>query len=403
MTDPITDRCFEQAKASFFAGLKCFQAGEFVKAEQHYLASLHAVPGRASTLINLAAAQLELLKPADALATADAALAVEPDSIDGLLHRATALLELARFADALGSFDRLVAIDGSVAEAWVRRAKVLERLGRPMETLASYARALEIDPEHADAWSGQGSLMREMGRLEEAARSFKEALRQGADPEIHAYYLSSVDALCSPPTAPRKYVQALFDDYANEFDEHLVGALHYGAHKRLSGVLSASFHGPYASALDLGCGTGLCGPLIRPMVEQLSCVDVSSKMLEKARTLGVYDRLVQADVVEYLQNTAERFDLLVAADVFIYLGDLAPIFSVARRLMREGVFCFSIELLADARRDFTLLPSLRFAHSETYVRRLSSESGFRILSLERGQIRKDQQTPVEGLFVFLGA
>jgi len=64
------DDPFEQAKAHFFAALGRQQAGDFAEAERLYRASLGLVPGRASTLINLAVVQLRLARPADALASA---------------------------------------------------------------------------------------------------------------------------------------------------------------------------------------------------------------------------------------------------------------------------------------------------------------------------------------------
>ena len=84
----MSSDAFAEARAAFFAGLERQGAGEFAEAERHYRASLRLVPGRASTLINLAAVQLRMARPGDALASADAALAAEPDSTDALLHRA---------------------------------------------------------------------------------------------------------------------------------------------------------------------------------------------------------------------------------------------------------------------------------------------------------------------------
>ena len=39
-------------------------------------------------------------------------------------------------------------------------------------------------------------------------------------------------------------------------------------------------------------------------------------MLDKARELGVHDRLAQADVVEFMGRADQRHGLLLAADVF---------------------------------------------------------------------------------------
>jgi predicted TPR repeat methyltransferase len=361
------DDHFEQAKAAFVAGLTCQQAGAFAPAEAHYRKSLSLLPGRASTLINLAATLLQLARPQDALASADAALAAEPDSTDALLHRATALAQLDRPHDALAAFERL----------------------------------LTLAPEHAPAWSMRGSLLRELQRFDEAAQAFRQALHHGADPALNAYYLAAVEARDAPPASPPAYVQGLFDRYADEFDQHLLEQLHYQGHRHLIDGLLAVSGGPYESALDLGCGTGLCGALVRAHVGRLTGVDLSARMLDKARELGVYDRLEQADVVEFLCRIDQRQELLLAADVFIYIGDLRPLFEAARRAMDRGVFCFSVEAIERGDADFQLQPSLRYAHSKPYLLRMAAQHGFELIAMRSAPVREDQREAVDGLYVYL--
>ena len=359
---------FERAKAAFFAGLARQQAGDDAAAERHYRESLQLLPGRASTLINLAAVQLRLGRPIDALASADAALAAEPDSSDALLHRATALA----------------------------------RLGHPEDALLAFRRLLATEPHHAAGWGGAGTALRELGRLDEATHAFREALRHGAERELHEYYLASVQGAAAPATAPAGYVEALFDGYADEFDRHLVDELGYQAHRRLVEGLAELGDERFASTLDLGCGTGLCGPLVRPRSARLTGVDLSARMLAQARRLGVYDRLEQAEIVAFLERSDERFDLVLAADVFIYVGDLGPVFRALQRAMTHGVFCFTVETLAeDDPAEQRLLPTLRYAHAPAALRRLADAHGFAIAAMVRGPVREEQRTAVDGLYVYL--
>jgi len=403
MTAADDESRFERAKSSFFAGLGAFGSGEFAAAEQHFIASLAAVPGRASTLVNLAATQLALARPADALASADAALLAEPGGLDPLLHRATALMLLGRYEEAVPAFDRLLTADAGVIEGWFRRGQTLERLGRRGDALASFGRVVALDPARADAWSGIGTLARELGRLDDAAHAFREALRHGADRNLHEYYLASVADEAAPSAAPPEYVRALFDDYAEAFETHLVARLRYRGHEQLIEGLVALGRGRYLSALDVGCGTGLCGPLLRPMVDRLAGIDLAPKMIEKAAARNVYDELEAADAVEYLRRGRRRHDLIVASDVLIYVGDLTPLFGAARAAMDRGVFCFSVEALAGDDRDFRLQPSLRYGHSAAYLQRLAAAHGFTLLATRHGAVREDQRQQVAGLFVYLEA
>jgi predicted TPR repeat methyltransferase len=49
-------------------------------------------------------------------------------------------------------------------------------------------------------------------------------------------------------------------------------------------------------ALDAGCGTGLCGPLLRPYASELTGVDLSAGMLDRARPRQVYDHLEKGEL-----------------------------------------------------------------------------------------------------------
>jgi predicted TPR repeat methyltransferase len=271
-----------------------------------------------------------------------------------------------------------------------------------VQALDSYDHALAADPGLAQAWSNRGGILREMKRNEEAAEAFRQAMAHGGDPELHRYYLASVSAQPVPATAPAHYVETLFDDYADQFDAHLVGMLGYRAHSTLAWHLGALGRGPFRSALDLGCGTGLCAPFLKPMTARLAGVDLSGQMMEKARALGLYDRLVQADIVEHLQSSDERYDLVTAADVFIYVGDLEPLFAALEKAMEpNGIFCFSAECAAHEGVDFELLPSLRYAHSGRYLRALAAQHGFDVVQLIHAPIREDQREPIQGMFVYL--
>lgn len=355
---------FEHAKQHFIDGLAHLEAGRLPQAEAAFLASLALLPGRVSTLVNLAATRLRLGRPQEALAAADEVLAQDPHDLDARLHRATALAQLGRAPEALQAYD--VVLAGA--------------------------------PDLALAWSHRGGLLRELGRLDEAAASFREAVKHGADPALHAYYLAAVGGGDAPSTAPEGYVQRLFDDYAGHFDEHLVQVLRYRAPAALARHVAAMDR-RFAAALDLGCGTGLCAPPLRPMVDRLDGVDLSPAMLDQARALGLYDGLVRADVVEFLQRTGRRYDLVVAADVFIYVGDLEPVFAgVARAMPAGGVFCFSAER---GEAGFELTPSLRYAHAPDYLRGLAARHGFVVDAMWEDAIREDQAKAVPGLYVGL--
>ena len=364
------DATFETAKRHFLEGLAALQAGRLEDAERAFLASLEAVPGRVSTLLNLGTTRLRLHRPAEAVAAADAVLAAQPGDVDALGLRAVALARMGRQAQALAAYDRVVA----------------------------------AEPRLAEMWSQRGSLLREMGRLDEAAASYAEARARGGNAELHDWFLAGVGGAEAPAAAPSGYVEALFDDYAAEFDAHLVDVLGYQGHRLLVENLPVPPERRFAAALDLGCGTGLCGPLLAPRTDRLVGIDLARGMLDRAGALGVYERLERAEAVAWLEANRETFDLIVAADVLVYLGDLAPLFAAARRaLADDGVFAFSIELgeAGDDSPPFALQPSLRYTHSARRVRELAARHGFRVDGELEATLRTDRHEAVRALYVYL--
>jgi predicted TPR repeat methyltransferase len=390
----------DEARKHFFQGIEHFEAGRLEPARAAFEASLTYAPGRPSVLGNLGITLFHLRRLDEAVPLLQQATAADPAYADAWACLGLAHASLARWQAAVDALDKASTLSPQKADLLVHRGQCLLRLGRASEALQAFDRAVAADPQHADAWSARGSLLRELHQLDEAARCFEKALALGADPELTGYYLASVKGTGTPPPPPRRYVESLFDDYAVEFQDHVVSKLRYQGYERLLRPLVDEGR-RFRRAVDLGCGTGLCGPLIRPLVDVLEGVDISQAMLGQTRQLGIYRELIHADIGGYLHTEKGEIDLVVAADVFIYVGELANVFRDVRRLLTSGGrFVFTVEAPQNDE-DLQLLPSLRYAHSERYVRRLAEVTGFRVDDISRAPIRYDQAQPVEGLYVYL--
>jgi predicted TPR repeat methyltransferase len=335
-----------------------------------------------------------------ALACFEAAAALAPGRPSVLANLGVTQSLLGRWHDAIPNLQASTRDDPAQPDAWLALGRCLGRLGDAPAALEAFERALACDPTLAEAWSARGGLLRDAGRLAQAAVCFERALALGADDGLHRFYLASVQGGVAPPQPPRDYVEALFDQYAGEFEQHLVQGLQYRAHEIL---LQPLLDGPrrFAHVLDLGCGTGLCGRLIHGRALSLDGVDLSLAMVQQARATGVYRDVVHGDLLAFLQATDETADLVIAADVFIYVGALEAVFAAVRRRLRAGAsFAFSVELSA-GEEDLRLLPSLRYAHAPAYVQRLAAEHGFRMQQQWQAPIRHDQGIAVPGLYVVL--
>jgi predicted TPR repeat methyltransferase len=211
------------------------------------------------------------------------------------------------------------------------------------------------------------------------------------------------------PAMTETYVRRLFDQYAARYDTALTEHLHYRGPAILNdavmAVMKAAGRTPhFAAVLDLGCGTGLGGAAFRPFAGRLVGVDLSPAMIAQAAAKGFYDRLVNADIGNFLTDEAaagERYQVVLAADVFVYVNDLKPIIAaVARVLAPDGLLAFTVETHSAA--GVKLLPTLRFAYGEAYLRGLIADAGLTLCKVGEAAVRTEKGVPVQGLVVVAG-
>ncbi len=199
--------------------------------------------------------------------------------------------------------------------------------------------------------------------------------------------------------APDTYIVSFFDRFADEFDQQLVNVLDYRVPERLADLVRRAGR-RIDHVLDLGCGTGLAGPFLARPDRVLTGVDLSPRMLEKARQLGCYETLIEAEVLTFLTTNVDTYDLVVAADLLIYFGGLTSLFEgVSRCLAPAGLWAVSVETTDES--DVVHLSSGRFAHRMTYVEREAAQAGLTIVEVEPTTIRLDANKPALGMLLLL--
>lgn len=287
-------------------------------------------------------------------------------------------------------------------------ARMLVDSGDPAAAAELMAQALDLVPNWAAGWFSLGILREKAGDAEGAAVAFRNTLEVAEEDVFGAEMrLAALGRAALPEAPPAAYVEKLFDDYAERFDAALVEGLGYSIPEKLTTLLFAEAPVTFASAIDLGCGTGLIGERLRSKVSHLAGYDISRGMLAKAAEKGIYDRLAQADLlleaaaggVPQLRPDESGADLVTAGDVLMYFGNLDPVFATAVAITAPGgYFAFSVEDGAEDA-EWQLRPSLRFAHGERYVLRLAAEHGFEVIATERTPIRRDGAETIIGLLV----
>lgn len=376
--------------------------GHIERALESYDAALRLSPDYAEALCNRALALQSIARHEPALDGFGAALMVKRNYPEALHGAAVSLLALGRPADALEGFERALQMQPEYAEAWCARGALLLRAQDLEEALSSFRDALDVRPGYARAQLGLANTLRAMGRSDEAVAAYQLALSFGADAATVGYMLAIMGVEQTPGASPASYVKALFDQYAGDFDRHLVDVLRYRTPTLLVEALRRHLPPGELDVLDIGCGTGLCGPLLRPLACLLEGVDLSPHMLDRARDTGLYDGLYCGDMVGYLRVRPSSADLLVAADVFVYVGDLKAVFATARLALRGGGrFAFSVEE-HEGTETFILRPSGRYAHSRAGIEALARSHGFVIHEISSSTLRQESGEDMRGLLIVLG-
>ena len=263
----------------------------------------------------------------------------------------------------------------------------------------------KIDEEALAEAYNRALALEKAGDADAAVKAYAEVL--AIDPEDHGGAAVRIAALGrgeTPPKAPDAYVETLFDQHAESFEDILVEQLGYAVPVLVRQRLQDQKLGPFKRMLDLGCGTGLTGGTLRDMADDITGLDISENMVEIAHEKDLYETLYVAEVEDFLEDNDDApFDLITATDVLPYLGALEPLFfGAAENMLPEGIFVFSSETLPDAvmaGRPYMVGPHQRFAHSEAYVRERLAATGFEILDIMEINVRMQDGHPTPGHLV----
>jgi tetratricopeptide (TPR) repeat protein len=112
----------------------------------------------------------------EALASYDAALALNPDFVEAHNNRGVVLAESNSSEAALASYDRALALSPGLAAVLNNRGNLLLDLGRTEQALADYDQVLALHPGYADAWNGRGTALQRLDRIAEAEQALRRAI-----------------------------------------------------------------------------------------------------------------------------------------------------------------------------------------------------------------------------------
>jgi len=373
----------------------------------------------------------------EALSVFDKALALNPSDAVALTHKGNLLREAYKLNEAAQCLEEALEIDPYNADSQHYYGMVLTNKGANNAALAHLRNAIDIDvdsigarltlgvtltdmklyaaaadelttatqmqPNNSAAHYRLGMALFQKGNKEDAISALQRSIALNPEADEARHYLAIAEGK-TPDTAPRRYVQDVFDGYASSFEKNLVGDLGYDGPATLRKLLDQVNDRVDLRCADLGCGTGLTGLAFRDISSEMIGVDLSSKMLKEAEKKEIYRELVCDDVVTWLQQQSETFDLFIAADMLIYVGRLESVFEAVKSHCSEHArFALTTELLADSDDDMQLRTSGRYAHSHEYVKRVAKQQGFIVEGYKSAPLRKEHKNWLEGGYYVLKA
>ena len=323
------------------------------------------------------------------------AIILKPKYAEAHYNLGITLQEMGRLDKAEVSYRQAIKLKPDYAKAHSNLGVILQKVERLNEAEASFRQAIKSKPDYAVAYNNLAGLSVKLNKFEEAEIFFKKAIELKPDYPKAKHLLSALTGK-KTNSAPREYVENLFDNYALNFEHSLVSKLEYKTPNLITELIVAKNSNiQLGSVLDLGCGTGLIGDKIKKYCSNLEGIDLSKSMLEKASAKNIYNKLQHKDIVEYLSTENLDFNYFISADVFVYVGELSEIFKLIKsRNKSKGKFAFSTE--HTDKDGFFLEQTGRYSHSKKYIETLCDEFGYKLSHFETTNLRKEKDKFIIG-------
>jgi predicted TPR repeat methyltransferase len=386
------------------------QQDKLSEAEQHYRTILALQPENLDVLNNLGVTLLKLNNLEEASSYFSKVIMLDEKHSSARNNLAALYLQENRYDNAARHYQVLLELTPNDVEAHYNFAVALMALGKLAEAMTHFDFVLQKNPHHRDSLCNVAAIYLKQQQIEKAIHCYRQVAQIDPQYPLAQFMLQALTQSHTPRTAPKDYIQNLFDNYAGYYDKHVADVLHYQVPQLLYQAVSTVLTDEekkkgQLAILDLGCGTGLSGEIFQDLAHALVGVDLSPKMLAQAHLRHCYDELICADIITYVAQSSSSFDLIIAADVLVYLGDLKELFSYCfEHLHLKGLLAFTVELLSDGKdekHDYFLQKTARFSHSKDYLHHLANEIGFSIAWEQPITPRYQDGKPIAGYLMVL--
>lgn len=390
----------EHPDALHFLGVASHQVGHTERAIELVEQSLEMVPGNPDALNNLANILRESGKLEKAEETYRKVLEFAPEHPETLINMATILRGLKQNQEAVEMIRKAIELHPENPEAWHNLGNIYRDQKMYEEALTAYTRSDELEPLTEDSSKEIAKILYQSGRQQDAVNALERLLERQPHDATARHMLAAFGGSDIPERASDTFVRETFDTFSASFDESLA-RLEYKAPRLVADrvIEIGERQKSKLDVLDIGCGTGLCGPLVHAHAGLLVGVDLSPRMLNKAGHRNVYSELHEAELTGYMRDSERQFDAIICVDTFVYFGALEEAFDAARAILTPGGYLiFTVERHdpSEYENGYRLQHHGRYSHHRDYLAHALEKAGLEVVSLDEIVPRNEGGKPVPG-------
>ena len=142
------------------------------------------------------------------------AMGVDPQFLVSYLNHGATLYRLQRYGEAIADFSNAIRLDPKAKQAYLGRGLTLAKLGHDKNALKDFDRACELDPDDPRVYLNRGIILERLQRYQDALADYQAALSLEPDNEQFQMLVNQVHAVIQNQASTQYYAIGNSDEPA---------------------------------------------------------------------------------------------------------------------------------------------------------------------------------------------
>ena len=262
--------------------------------------------------------------------------------------------------------------------------------GNFFDAIFRFKMVCRFAPDNIDAYYNLGRCYMFRGENEEAKKTLEHVLEKDSKHFEAKYLLKKIDAPEKLDSIPESIIKETVDIRAGFYEQDFIENGYMGSKSLVNMAFKdIDAKNPNYDVLDLGCGTGACGHVLKKrfLARTVTGVDLSGEMLKLCSKLAienerVYDNLHEAEISRYLKSEKSKYDMILSDLAMDFIGKLDDyVLSVKNALKEGGWYATVVRFEDDLEKGYKLnLEFEDFSYSRKYFVDSFQKAGFKLSS-----------------------